>query len=633
MSQLLEGTGRILTFYSYKGGTGRSMALANMAWLLASHGQRVLVIDWDLEAPGLHRYFRPFLDDPELQETPGLIDYFSEFMEAARMQPHLQGASSSTSSKPAANAEWHAPWIHLERFAVALEYDFPNAQGALEFVGAGRQGKAYAQRVNDFDWVEFYEKAGGGILLEAVKKQLRQEYDFILVDSRTGISDTSGICTVQLPDELVVCYTLNRQSIFGAAATAESAALQRRKPSGEPGLKIWPVATRIELAEKQRLDRARALAQERFASLLWHLNRRERASYWSRTEILYYPFYAYEEILATIADRPGQTNTLLECMDKVLGEITRFKFPPISPSTDRGAEQRRRELMQRFEDVSPTVKASPTKPPPGPLLFLSYVMRDWGEDIREFAQLISIALPGAEVFYDELVPAGADLEEALARRLEEARVVLVLISPGSAGSTGMQREVTHALEANKVVVPLFTHGLRPADAKMWWGGTGGALSRRRGYVFSRDSWRTEIADLLEGLKRSLQLGLETKQDASQPAELVDPEDPHKGRWGGLSRSNGLQLTAVVSPVSDDWFSIELTVRSSARGALSGPVTFHLHPTFKPAVVTVDPTEDQAVLRLSGWGAFTVGVTANEGRTRLELDLSELREAPERFRER
>ena len=47
--------GRIITFYSYKGGTGRSMALANIAWLMASAGRQVLVIDWDLEAPGLHR--------------------------------------------------------------------------------------------------------------------------------------------------------------------------------------------------------------------------------------------------------------------------------------------------------------------------------------------------------------------------------------------------------------------------------------------------------------------------------------------------------------------------------------------------------------------------------------------------
>jgi MinD-like ATPase involved in chromosome partitioning or flagellar assembly len=34
--------------------------LANVAWILASNGKRVLTIDWDLEAPGLHRYFRDY---------------------------------------------------------------------------------------------------------------------------------------------------------------------------------------------------------------------------------------------------------------------------------------------------------------------------------------------------------------------------------------------------------------------------------------------------------------------------------------------------------------------------------------------------------------------------------------------
>jgi Mrp family chromosome partitioning ATPase len=50
------------------------MALANFAWILASSGKRVLAIDWDLEAPGLHRYFRPFLIDDEISSTDGLID-------------------------------------------------------------------------------------------------------------------------------------------------------------------------------------------------------------------------------------------------------------------------------------------------------------------------------------------------------------------------------------------------------------------------------------------------------------------------------------------------------------------------------------------------------------------------------
>src|SRR5215216_7662167 len=47
----------IITFYSYKGGVGRTMALANIAVLLARQGLRVLAVDWDLEAPGLDRYF------------------------------------------------------------------------------------------------------------------------------------------------------------------------------------------------------------------------------------------------------------------------------------------------------------------------------------------------------------------------------------------------------------------------------------------------------------------------------------------------------------------------------------------------------------------------------------------------
>lgn len=38
------------------------MAIANIAWILAAAGKKVLVVDWDLEAPSLYRYFEPFLD-------------------------------------------------------------------------------------------------------------------------------------------------------------------------------------------------------------------------------------------------------------------------------------------------------------------------------------------------------------------------------------------------------------------------------------------------------------------------------------------------------------------------------------------------------------------------------------------
>jgi hypothetical protein len=49
--------GTIVTFYSWKGGVGRTMALANIAVQLSQKGSRVLMVDWDLEAPGLLNYF------------------------------------------------------------------------------------------------------------------------------------------------------------------------------------------------------------------------------------------------------------------------------------------------------------------------------------------------------------------------------------------------------------------------------------------------------------------------------------------------------------------------------------------------------------------------------------------------
>src|SRR6185295_7403991 len=68
--------GVVYTFYSYKGGVGRSMALANVAALLAKWGRRVLVVDWDLEAPGLERYFlgQSSLTADARSKAPGMVD-------------------------------------------------------------------------------------------------------------------------------------------------------------------------------------------------------------------------------------------------------------------------------------------------------------------------------------------------------------------------------------------------------------------------------------------------------------------------------------------------------------------------------------------------------------------------------
>ena len=61
----------ITTFYSFKGGVGRTMALVNATVALAKRGRRVLVVDFDLEAPGLDTF--DLFRSPK--PVPGVIDW------------------------------------------------------------------------------------------------------------------------------------------------------------------------------------------------------------------------------------------------------------------------------------------------------------------------------------------------------------------------------------------------------------------------------------------------------------------------------------------------------------------------------------------------------------------------------
>lgn len=329
--------GRVVTFYSYKGGTGRSMALANVAWVLASSGLRVLMIDWDLEAPGLHKYFAPFLDDPELKYSDGLIDFVIDYAdEASQSPPSKDQAQPNLRPEP-----WLSPRANLLRFAVPVLWEFPDG-GRIDFVPSGRQGPSYSTRVNSFEWAAFYERLHGGQFLEHVATTMRSKYDFILVDSRTGVSDTAGICTVQLPDVLVVLFTLNNQSMSGASAVARSATAQR---GPDRPLQVLPVPTRIDPFEKERLETARARAQALFDSQLSDRFFAEREDYWSAVEIPYEAFYAYDEILAIFAEQGSNSiRSLLGSAER----LAQFIYGKKIEKTDRIPERRRREVVAQF---------------------------------------------------------------------------------------------------------------------------------------------------------------------------------------------------------------------------------------------------------------------------------------------
>src|ERR1700686_1710099 len=99
MHESQETAGQIITFYSYKRGTGRSMAVANISCLLgrrvARTSNRVLAMDWDLEAPGLHRYFSARCELPQYREQEGLTNYFHSLLSGVRDSPDLYQSLTS----------------------------------------------------------------------------------------------------------------------------------------------------------------------------------------------------------------------------------------------------------------------------------------------------------------------------------------------------------------------------------------------------------------------------------------------------------------------------------------------------------------------------------------------------------
>ncbi|MEW6210546.1 MAG: pentapeptide repeat-containing protein, partial [Acidobacteriota bacterium] len=234
------------TFYSYKGGVGRTLTLVNVAVSLASRGHSVFIWELDLEAPGLLNipFFRPLRE----KAKGGSVDLIASFQE--------------TQSDP---------FNEIAQYLLEPDGFEP---GRFRLLPAGRADAGYARLFSSIRWDQLF---GEGITLGSeLFERIRQGVEsfgpeFVLIDSRTGITDIGAICTVQLPDTVVLVYNLGQQNMAGMRDIQLALGNKNRlKKIRRRELNILRVATMIPPSEwpdlvEQRLEAARSAGPERAA--------------------------------------------------------------------------------------------------------------------------------------------------------------------------------------------------------------------------------------------------------------------------------------------------------------------------------------------------------------------------------
>lgn len=208
----------LVAFYAYKGGTGCTTSLAQVAWALAREGRRVVAIDLDLPAPGL----APLFDAPSA--TRGFVDLAREWHRARTCN--------------VLDACWSVP---LDA----------QASGRLFVIPAGRIDEDYLAFLQSLDWQalispEVVHDTEAQADLPAPRKHFLQMFrerivaefspDVILIDAPTGFSDTANVVLQVLADAVVLCFAPTRIQLEGVGRVAYSlvrAACDRRD-AGEP---------------------------------------------------------------------------------------------------------------------------------------------------------------------------------------------------------------------------------------------------------------------------------------------------------------------------------------------------------------------------------------------------------------
>ena len=195
----------VTTFYSFKGGVGRTMALVNTGVELAKRGRKVLLVDFDLEAPGLDTFeaIKP------KRTAPGIVDFVTRYLDTGQA-PEVEGFMEQ------------CPGIGDDG-------------GELWLMPAGVSKSNYAESFRQIDWGNLYEQRNGFILFEDLKAQWEEvlQPDYVLIDSRTGHTDVGGICTRQLPDSVAMLFFPNEQNLTGLTKVVADIRSESEEPRGK----------------------------------------------------------------------------------------------------------------------------------------------------------------------------------------------------------------------------------------------------------------------------------------------------------------------------------------------------------------------------------------------------------------
>jgi|GEM_PF-161607 len=447
------GPGQIVTFYSYKGGTGRSMAVANCAYWLAKNfpalARGVLVMDWDLEAPGLHRYFAETAELAENQERPGVVNYFEAVQSRLRDDPQLYE-----------RIEDEGGWEVFGNEFPLGDYLIRDVIPGVHLIKAGRYDSQYAELISTFNWVDFYHNYGA--TFSAFRDFLLHAYDYCLIDSRTGFNDVSGVCTMLLPEKLVTVFTPNRQNVSGVLDLA-GRATDYRLGSGDPRtLSVFPLPSRIENAEQELREtwqRTYKLDFEAKFKSIYKLDACDLSEYFDDVQLPHVSFYSYGEEVALMREERSGALTLSRAYELFFEKLFSLKFAwdqkqepeavlaPVEPEVARDVTKISPAGRVALGDRLPSVQYDSD-------IYISYAHLDnrplfdgregWVDTFRKALEIRLEQLMGepAKVWQDMKLRGNDALTESLIFRLSQINLFVAIVTPAYVKSQWCMKELT-----------------------------------------------------------------------------------------------------------------------------------------------------------------------------------------------